>query len=185
MEYRSSFFTDTTGRIPPFTLTILVTVLFGFFISIIPYSFPREQVFSVTVTAFPLIPTLNWQYIGQRIQVDWASASAPLFDTYGSSSNDPNISGDSSIKTYPVCRFLYSQASCKCAVFVDFLVFLCTYYTAKSPLNVDSPMFLTLHRRPCVHLMVSVFLDGYSILLIRINSDKPFIHLAYQLFNEF
>ena len=105
MEYRSSFFTDTTGRIPPFTLTILVTVLFGFFISIIPYSFPREQVFSVTVTAFPLIPTLNWQYIGQRIQVDWASASAPLFDTYGSSSNDPNISGDSSIKTYPVCRF--------------------------------------------------------------------------------
>ena len=67
--------------------------------------------------------------------------------SFGSNSSDPNISGDSSIDTCPVCRLYILSPPTVARFFPGFRVFLCTYYTMKWALSVVFSVFLVVCRR--------------------------------------
>lgn len=63
-------FTETAGRFPPSTTTVVVTVLTGDITSCSPYTFPLLQVFpSTETTSFPFRVTVRAQPIGHPMQV--------------------------------------------------------------------------------------------------------------------
>ena len=74
-----------------------------------------------------------------RQETNLLSLIQPLFE---SSADEPNISGDSSIETCPVCRLYILGPPASARFFAQNVDFPCTYYTTERPLDVDFPLFL-------------------------------------------